>query len=111
MKKTINIGGQDLVIESNALLPRLYRKEFGRDLMMDMRKLSDRYQADPDNIDTEVLENVTWLMLKAGGNDVGSSVEEWLGGLDDILTVYLAMPEVVDLWVGSQKTTSKPKKK
>ena len=111
MKKTINIGGQDLVIESNALLPRLYRKEFGRDLMMDMRKLSERYQADPDNIDTEVLENVTWLMLKAGGNDVGSSVEEWLGDLDDILTVYLAMPEVVDLWVGSQKTTSKPKKK
>lgn len=111
MKKTINIGGQDLVIESNALLPRLYRKEFGRDLMIDMRKLSERYQADPDNIDTEVLENVTWLMLKAGGNDVGSSVEEWLGGLDDILTVYLAMPEVVDLWVGSQKTTSKPKKK
>ena len=100
-----------MTIESNALLPRLYRKEFGRDLMMDMRKLSDRYQADPDNIDTEVLENVTWLMLKAGGNDVGSSVEEWLGGLDDILTVYLAMPEVVDLWVGSQKTTSKPKKK
>ena len=111
MKKTINIGGQDLVIESTALLPRLYRKEFGRDLMIDMRKLSERYQADPDNIDTEVLENVTWLMLKAGGNDVGSSVEEWLGGLDDILTVYLAMPEVVDLWVGSQKTTSKPKKK
>ena len=111
MKRTINIGGQDLVIESNALLPRLYRKEFGRDLMMDMRKLSERYQADPDNIDTEVLENVTWLMLKAGGNDVGSSVEEWLGGLDDILTVYMAMPEVVDLWVGSQKTTSKPKKK
>ena len=111
MKKTINIGGHDLAIESNALLPRLYRKEFGRDLMIDMRKLSERYQADPDNIDTEVLENVTWLMLKAGGNDVGSSVEEWLGGLDDILTVYLAMPEVVDLWVGSQKTTSKPKKK
>ena len=111
MKKTINIAGQDLMIESNALLPRLYRKEFGRDLMIDMRKLSESYQADPENINTEVLENVTWLMLKAGGNDVGDSVDEWLASLDDILTVYLALPEVVDLWIGSQKTTSKPKKK
>lgn len=111
MKKTINIAGQDLVIESNALLPRLYRKEFGRDLMVDMRKLAERYQADPDNIDTEVLENVTWLMLKAGGNDVGDSVDEWLASLDDILTVYTAMTDVVELWAGSQKTTSRPKKK
>ena len=111
MKKTINIAGQEMTIESNALLPRLYRKEFGRDLMIDMRRLSENYQADPDNMNTEVLENVTWLMLKAAGNDVGDSVDEWLASLDDILTVYLALPEVVDLWVGSQKTTSKPKKK
>lgn len=111
MRKTINIAGQDLVIESNALLPRLYRKEFGRDLMIDMRKLSERYQKDPDNIDTEVLENVTWLMLRSAGNDVGESVEDWLAGLDDIMSVYMAMSEVVDLWLGSQKTTSRPKKK
>jgi len=111
MRKTINIAGQDLVIESNALLPRLYRKEFGRDLMIDMRKLSERYQKDPDNIDTEVLENVTWLMLRSAGNDVGESVEGWLAGLDDIMSVYMAMSEVVDLWLGSQKTTSRPKKK
>lgn len=111
MKKTIHINGQDLIIESNALLPRLYRKEFGRDLMIDMRKLNERCQADPDNIDTEVLENVTWLMLRAAGNDVGNTVEEWLQGMDDIVSLYTAMSDVVDLWVGSQKTTAKPKKK
>lgn len=111
MRKTVMINGQELAIESNALLPRQYRKEFGRDLMVDMRKLADRYKADPDDIDTEVLENVTWLMLKTAGNDVGDSVDEWLGSLDDILTVYTAMSEVVDLWIGSQKTTSRPKKK
>lgn len=111
MRKTINISGQDLEIESNALLPRQYRKEFGRDLMVDMRRLHDRYKADKDDFDPEIIENITWLMLRAAGNDVGGSVEEWLGGLDDILGVYLAMPEVIELWNSSQKTTSKHKKK
>ena len=111
MRKTINISGQDLEIESNALLPRQYRKEFGRDLMVDMRRLHDRYKADKDDFDPEIIENITWLMLRAAGNDVGNSVDEWLASLDDILGVYMALPEVVELWAGSHKTTSKPKKK
>lgn len=111
MKKTINIGGKDFSMECNALLPRIYRKEFGRDVMTEMRKMSERSQKDPEDIDTEVLENITWLMLKAAGNDVGESVDEWLATLDDVMAVYMAMPEVIDLWVNSQKTTSKPKKK
>lgn len=111
MKKTINIGGKDFLMECNALLPRIYRKEFGRDVMTEMRKMSERSQKDPEDIDTEVLENITWLMLKAAGNDVGESVDEWLATLDDVMAVYMVMPEVIDLWVNSQKTTSKPKKK
>lgn len=111
MKKTINIGGKDFPMECNALLPRIYRKEFGRDVMTEMRKMSERSQKDPEDIDTEVLENITWLMLKAAGNDVGESVDEWLATLDDVMAVYMAMPEVIDLWVNNQKTTSKPKKK
>lgn len=111
MRKTVMINGQELAIESNALLPRQYRKEFGRDLMVDMRKLAERYKADPDDVDTEVLENVTWLMLRTAGNDVGASVDEWLASLDDMISVYTAMSDVVDLWISSQKTTSKPKKK
>lgn len=111
MKKTINIGGKEFPMECNALLPRIYRKEFGRDVMTEMRKMSERFQKDPEDIDTEVLENITWLMLKAAGNDVGESVDEWLATLDDVISVYMVMPEVIDLWVNSQKTTSKPKKK
>ena len=111
MRKTVTICGKTLALENNALLPRQYRKEFGRDMMVDMRKMAEGYQKDPDNVNMEVLENVTWLMLRAAGNDVGDSVEEWLASLDDSLSVYLAMPDVVALWIKGLKTTAKPKKK
>lgn len=36
MKKTISFNGREMVIENNALLPRIYRHTFGRDLIVDM---------------------------------------------------------------------------
>ena len=111
MKRTITIGGKNYQIECNALLPRQYRKEFGQDLVASMRKFKAEYDADPDNISTEILENLTWLMLKAAGEDVGNTVDEWLGGIEDSFAIYNVMNDVVDLWLNSQKTTSRPKKK
>lgn len=135
MKKTITLDGKSVQIEANALLPRLYRKEFGRDLMTDMRKLLDSVRisaealkkarkdpdgvaaelmADPasmDNIDLSVMENITYLMLRSAGEDVGENVEEWLASLEDSMAIYTAMPDVIEVWTASQKTTSKSKKK
>lgn len=135
MKKTITLDGKSVQIEANALLPRLYRKEFGRDLMTDMRNLLDSVQisaealkkarkdpdgvaaelmADPasmDNIDLSIMENITYLMLRSAGEDVGESVEEWLESLEDSMAIYTAMPDVIEVWTASQKTTSKSKKK
>ncbi len=135
MKKTITLDGKSVQIEANALLPRLYRKEFGRDLMTDMRKLLDSVRisaealkkarkdpdgvaaelmADPasmDDIDLSVMENITYLMLRSAGEDVGESVEEWLESLEDSMAIYMAMPDVIEVWTASQKTTSKSKKK
>ena len=135
MKKTITLDGKIVQIEANALLPRLYRKEFGRDLMTDMRKLLDSVRisaealkkarkdpdgvaaelmADPasmDNIDLSVMENITYLMLRSAGEDVGESAEEWLESLEDSMAIYTAMPDVIEVWTASQKTTSKSKKK
>ena len=111
MKKTIILDGQEKTIESNALLPRQYRHKFGRDLIVDMRRMAEQAKKDPNDVNPETLENITWLMLKAGGEDVGESVEEWLASMDDSLAVYFVMDDVVELWMASQKTTSKPKKK
>ena len=133
--KTIIIDGEERRMDANALLPRQYRKQFGRDLIVDMKKLLggiqltadalERSRTDPDGlaadlladpdaldgIDLSVVENLAWLMLKAGGEDVGDSVEDWLVSLEDSMTIYHLMPDVIELWVNSQKTTSQTKKK
>lgn len=135
MSKTIELDGKKVKIEANALLPRLYRKEFGRDLIVDMKKMIEGVQlpaenlekaskdpkglaavlmADPDaldKLDLTVVENVTWMMLRAAGEDVGESVEEWLTTIEDSMALYMAMPDVIEVWLASQKTTSKTKKK
>lgn len=135
MSKTIELDGKKVKIEANALLPRMYRKEFGRDLIVDMKKMIEGVQlpaenlekaskdpkglaavlmADPDaldKLDLTVVENVTWMMLRAAGEDVGESVEEWLTTIEDSMALYMAMPDVIEVWLASQKTTSKPKKK
>ena len=135
MRKKIIIEGKARTLEANALLPRQYRNEFGRDLIVDVKKLLGKVQltaealkkarqdpdglaadllADPDaldGMDLSVVENLAWLMLRAGGEDVGDSVEDWLASLQDFMTVYNIMPEIIELWITSQKTTEKPKKK
>ena len=111
MRKTVMINGQELAIETNALLPRQYRNQFGRDLIVDMQAMVDTYKNDKAGFSTEVLENITWLMMKEAGEDVGETPEEWLAGLDDAFAIYEVIGDVVELWGRGRQTTSKPKKK
>lgn len=121
--KTIEINGKSMRIASNALLPRLYRYHFGRDLIIDMRKFGKSYQqvgtdseGKPiydidDTADTAILENVSWLMLKQGGEDVGDNIETWLEGMDDLSELYEIEHACFSLWKESEKQTAKLKKK
>lgn len=112
MDKVVTISGAECTLRANALLPRKYRHFFNRDLIADMNKLVKKYkETDGADFDTEVFENLTWLMLREGGEDVGNDPEEWLASIDDMLEVYQVLPEVVSLWSSTLQTTSVPKKK
>ena len=128
MKKKVTLCGKACTLENNALLPRRYRNQFGRDLIVDMKTMvdayqkdranfntevleMDAYQKDRANFNTEVLENISWLMLKEAGEQVGENPEEWLASLDDTFAVYEIIGDVVELWGKGRETTSKPKKK
>lgn len=111
MKKKVTFCGKEMTLECNALLPRTYRHTFGRDLIQDMKKMVDEKSKGAEIINVEPLENITYLMFRAAGEDVGDSVESWLESIDDSLAIYTVMNDVTDLWLSSQKTTSKPKKK
>ncbi|WP_352416384.1 hypothetical protein [Oscillibacter ruminantium] len=125
MQKKIKICGRGMNMRASALLPRLYRCYFGRDMICDMRKLQKAYEAANAKYETEeerqdaqlsaidltIFENVAWLMLKQGGENVGDSPDDWLDTVDGVFSVYEILPQMLELWNINNATTSKPKKK
>lgn len=111
MIKHITIDGMDRKLCNNALLPRRYRNQFGKDLVIEMNRWAKDAQNDPQSVDFTVLENLTFLMLREAGEDVGSTPEEWLATIDDTFGFYKLMPEIVEFWQAGTKTTATPKKK
>lgn len=112
---------------ASALIPRLYRVAFRRDMVSDMRQLQKRLEkarnikndateeekrdAEFTALDLTIFENVAWLMLKHGGENVLSNPDEWLESLDGIFSVYEILPQILELWGMNQETTSVPVKK
>lgn len=127
IEKKIIIDGKPARLRSSALIPKLYRAYFGRDMVKDMRQLAKAYktlkdlpkdateeereEAQLSVIDLEIFENVSWIMLKHGGENVGENPEEWLDSLNGIFSVYEILPTVLELWAANNKTTSVPRKK
>lgn len=111
MIKRITIDGIDRKLCNNALLPRRFRNQFGKDLIIEMENIAKTAKKDPQAVNFEVLENLTWLMLKEAGEDVGESPEEWLASINDLLGFYKIMPEVAAFWQSGTTTTATPKKK
>ena len=127
IEKTIMIEGRPAKLRSSALIPKLYRAYFGRDMVQDMKLLAkgykklkdlpknateeEREEAQMSIMDLEIFERVTWIMMKHGGSNVGETPEEWLDSLDGIFSVYEILPTVLELWAANNKTTSVPRKK
>lgn len=127
MEKTVNIGGTDVRMRASALIPRLYRFKFGRDMVSDMRQLQKSYAkaaALPDTateeerqdaqlsvLDLTIFENVAWLMAKHADKSVADNPDEWLDSFEGVFTIYEVLPQILELWSMNQATTSTPKKK
>lgn len=118
IEKKVEVDGKEHTFRSSALLPKLYRAKFGRDMVADMRKLAKAYketQGDEEKMleafDLEIFERAAWLMMKHAGEDVGEDPDEWLESLDGAFSVYEALPSILELWNRNNKTTSKPRKK
>ena len=118
IEKTVTIDGKEYTFRSSALLPKLYRAKFGRDLVVEMRHLAEAYKEAKgdeekmlDAFDLEIFERVAWLMLKHAGNEIPDDPDDWLLGLDGPFSVYEALPTILELWGMNNKTTSVPRKK
>lgn len=118
MERTLTIDGRPVVFRATAAVPRLYRMEYGRDIMQDMKAIQDdivKASRGEKNIPAktlEVFENIAYLMAKHARPDqvTAASAEEWLDGFDTF-SIYQVFPAIIQLWQFNLKTTSTPKKK
>lgn len=127
MERTLNIGGAELRMRASALIPRLYRFKFGRDLIKDMSQLEKAYKkalsvkegatdeerrdAELSILDLTIFENVAWAMAKNADPNVPDDPGEWLDSIDGIFSVYEVLPEILEIWTDGLNTTSIPAKK
>lgn len=127
VEKTIMVGEQEVRMRANALIPRLYRYKFGRDMIADMNALSKSFkkarniaadateeeiaEAQLSVIDLTIFENVAWLMAKQADPSIPNNPDEWLETIDGVFSIYEVLPVILDLWQWNNATTSVPRKK
>lgn len=129
ISKTITVDGKELRMRASALIPKLYRRTFDRDMVADMNQLKRAYEkavrasgegssederkdAQLSAMDLTIFENVAWLMTRhADPANVADNPDDWLDSFDGIFSVYEILPQILDLWQGNQRTTSVPAKK
>ena len=126
MEKVINIGGKDVKMRASALIPRMYRFKFGRDILRDMTSLKKAFkkrseipedatdeqkeEAALSEMDLTIFENVAYIMAKHADPAIPDDPDEWLDGFE-MFSIYEVFPEILEMWELNNATTSKPKKK
>jgi hypothetical protein len=102
MNKTIMLDGREVRVEMSADTLRVYRKEFGRDLMKDMMAVKDE-------LDLEMVENLFYVCAAACDPEI-PPIDDWLKQYSPF-ALYQASQELIAMWVDSNKTTTQRKKK
>lgn len=126
MEKVINIGGKDVKMRASALIPRMYRFKFGRDILRDMTSLKKAFkkrselpedatdeqkeEATLSEINLMIFENVAYIMAKHADPTIPDDPDEWLDGFE-MFSIYEVFPEILNMWELNNATTSQPKKK
>ena len=97
-------------------MPRLYRLKFGRDIFADIDQLSaaaDGQDPEASTLDLKTLsifEDVAYTMAKYADPAVPETPEEWLDGFD-MFSIYLILPQIIELWRLNTNTQVASKKK
>lgn len=126
MEKVITVGGKQVPMKATALIPRLYRFKFGRDMISDMHKLKKAYdkaarlpktateeereEAQLSELDLTIFENAAYMMAWHADNSQPDNPNDWLDQFDTF-SVYEVLPQLIELWNLGQGTTSQSKKK
>lgn len=114
--KDIEIDGKNVKFRASATVPRLYRRFFNRDIFIDMQKLANQQEkAEKNNKkfeieDLEMFENVAFVMAKHADPKQPDNPDEWLEQFDTF-SIYVVLPQILELWRLDNVTTIENKKK
>ena len=126
MVEILNIDGKEVKMRASALIPRIYRFRFGRDMIQDMNSLrkawkkvtelpedateEEKEEAQFSVMDLTIFENVSYVMAKHGDPSTPDSIDDWMDQFE-LFSIYEVLPEILKLWNLNTAQTSTPKKK
>ncbi len=118
MDKTINIDGREVKFRATARTPRLYRAIIGRDMIIDMNKLQQKFkkvetgeEKSLDVADLQIFEDTAYIMARHADPDMKElTADEWLDTFG-MFSIYEILPQIFELWALNTVQTSTPKKK
>lgn len=128
VKVGVDENGNPLEIKmrASALVPKLYRYKFQRDMISDMTALKKAYnkaqqlpegaseeeieEAQLSVMDLQLFENCAYIMAKHADSTVPDNPDDWLDTLP-MMSIYEALPQILTLWQYNNLTTAIPKKK
>jgi len=102
MEKTVNIGGQDVVLKSTGSLPLRYKAQFKTDFFSDMarmEKVFSQKEIDFEKMDLEIMYRVVWCMAKTANPDIPPMIE-WIDTFDNF-PLFNLVEEIQDLLINS----------
>ena len=124
MESIIIVGDKEVKMRASALIPRLYRFKFGRDIIKDITILKKAFAKAsnlPENateeekedaqlsaLDLTIFENVAYIMAKHADKNQPETPDEWLDQFD-MFSIYQVLPQILTLWNLSTAMTSIPK--
>lgn len=109
MEREINIGGKPYRLVANGATPRIYRSFFPKQDIF--RGMSNAVSSNGEILDSEVFENLTYVMAIQGGSvPTAKKIDDWLAEMESPLAIIEAAPEVLELWAAETGTTSIGKK-
>lgn len=112
MEKIIKIDGREVRFKASAATIRLYRQNTGRDMLLDINKLQES-AGSGNGLSAEALnlfEDIAYTMAKQADESIPDSADEWLDDFE-MFSIYLVLPQIIELWRLNELTTTTPKKK
>lgn len=117
MEATVTVDGRDVRFVSSAATPLRYRELFGKDLLRELKAVSDEMKdgkADAPGLPIHALEvfiNMAYVMARDGDPAMTADTPAaWLEGFSPMF-MYEVIPVVQALWSGNMARLEEAKKK